>query len=64
MEENNEEYYLNNSKIIPKDYQKEIKKWINPNKKIKLELLFRKSRDGSKNSDFHECCYNKGPTLA
>ena len=65
MEKNNEEYYLNNSKIIPNDYQKEkeIKKWINPNKKIKFELLFRKSRDGSKSSDFHKCCDNKGPTL-
>ena len=63
--ENTEEYYLSNSKIIPNDNQKEkvIKKWINPNKKIKFELLFRKSRDGSICSDFHRCCDNKGPTL-
>ena len=65
IEENKEECDLKNSKIIPNDYEKEkeIKKWINPNKKIKFELLFRKSRDGSKCSDFHRCCDNKGPTL-
>ena len=65
MGENKEECDLKNSEIIPNDYEKEkeIKKWINPNKKIKFELLFRKSRDGSNCSDFHRYCDNKGPTL-
>ena len=56
---------LKYSNIIPNDYEteKQIKKWINPNKKIKLKLLFRMTRDGDKCSDFHKYCDNKGPTL-
>ena len=54
-----------NSNIVNNDNIKirEIKNWINPLKKIKFELLFRKSRDGSQSSDFHRLCDNKGPTL-
>ena len=46
---------LKDSKIIPNDCEKEkaIKNWINPFKKIKFELLFRKSRDGSSCKTFH-----------
>ena len=54
------------SKIIQKDYEKvkAIKNWIDPyNNKIKFELLFRKSRDGSSCQTFHQYCDNKGPTL-
>ena len=56
---------LKDSKIIPNDYEKEkaIKNWINPFKKIKFELLFRKSRDGSSCKTFHKYCDNKGPSL-
>ena len=57
---------LKSSKIIPNDYEKEkaIKNWINPPfKKIKFELLFRKSRDGSSHTTFHKYCDNKGPSL-
>ena len=56
---------LKDSNIIPNDYEKEkaIKKWINPFKKIKFELLFRKSRDGSSCKTFHKYCDNKGPSL-
>ena len=46
-----------------KEYKKAIKKWINSNKNIKAELLFKKSRDGDQISKFHELCDNKGPTL-
>ena len=35
----------------------------NPFQKIKFELLFRKSRDGSSCKTFHKYCDNKGPTL-
>ena len=56
---------LKDSKIIPNDQEKEkaIKNWINPFKKIKFELLFRKSRDGSSCETFHKYCDNKGPSL-
>ena len=56
---------LKDSLIIPNDYLKtnEIKNWIDPSKKIKFQLLFRKSRDGSSCSTFHKLCDFKGPTL-
>ena len=69
LEKQTENYDLDddskNSYIIKNDNIKikEIKNWINPLKKIKFELLFRKNRDGSKCSDFHRLCDNKGPTL-
>ena len=40
-----------------------IKGWINPNKDLNFNLLFRMSRDGSHCSDFHRLCDNKGETL-
>ena len=57
--------YLNDSKIIPNDFEKAkaIKNWIDPFRNIKFELLFRKSRDGSSATTFHKLCDNKGPTL-
>ena len=45
------------------EYNKSIKTWINPNKIIRAELLYRFSRDGDQISKFHELCDNKGPTL-
>lgn len=40
-----------------------IKSWINPNKNIKLNLIYKMSRDGEKISDFNRLCTYKGPTL-
>jgi len=40
-----------------------LKFWINPNKNINSELLYRLSRDGKELSKFHELCDDKGPTL-
>ena len=56
---------IKESKIIGDDIQKgkTIREWIDPNKKIQFNLLFRKSRDGSNCSDFHRCCDKKGATL-
>ena len=56
---------LNTSLIIDNiiEYNKLIKSWIDPNKKIKAELLYRLSRDGEAISKFHQLCDNKGPTL-
>ena len=54
-----------NSLIINNNYEynRLLKSWINPNKKIEAELLYRLSRDGETTSKFHELCDNKGPTL-
>ena len=35
-----------------------LKNWINPNMKIKAELLYRMSRDGIEVETFHNLCYN------
>ena len=53
------------SKIINgnESYIKTLKKWINPSRKMKAELLYRLSENGDKYSTFHELCDNKGPTL-
>ena len=63
---NQTELILNmNSSIINdnKNYIKMLKNWINPNKKIETQLLYRLSRDGDQISKFHELCDDKGPTL-
>ena len=39
-----------------------VESWLN-NRKFKTELLYRKSRDGSKPDDFHNRCDNKGITI-
>ena len=55
-----------NSNIIKDNiiYKKTIKNWINPNKNIKADLLYRLSKDGNYTSTFHQKCDNKGPTLS
>ena len=55
-----------NSKIIKENeeyYHMDLKKWINPNKNIRAELLYRLSENGDKFETFHELCDKKGPTL-
>ena len=37
--------------------------WINPNKNLKIKLLYRATRDGDNSSIFHQYCDNKGPTI-
>ena len=67
IKEEIEKLYINNlnSLIINdnKKYNKILKYWINENKIIEAELLYRLTRDGEKISKFHELCDNKGPTL-
>ena len=55
----------NNSLICENnnEYEKIISNWINPEKNIKAELLYRLTRDGELYKTFHEKCDNKGPTL-
>ena len=55
---------LNNSLIITKLEEAElISSWITQNKKIKYQLLYRATRDGDKEEDFHRLCDNKAPTM-
>ena len=51
------------SKIMTIDEYDMISNWISPNKKIKINLLYRASRDGDKPKDFHDRCDNKGRTF-
>ena len=46
-----------------KSYEKALKNWIDPNKGIKSELLYRLSTDGDSISTFHNKCDNISPTL-
>ena len=69
IKDNKESYYISgidNSLIINKEDSKLLKEWINPNKNIKAELLYRRTRDsidGRTTQIFHELCDNKGITL-
>ena len=56
---------LENSLIINNniEYYKLIKNWINPDKKMDGELLYRLSRDGDYISTCHSLCDTIGPTL-
>ena len=45
------------------EYNIRLKNWINPNKKIKVLLLYKMTRDGMSFSTFHNLCDNKGPTV-
>ena len=56
---------LGNSLIIKnnREYNKALKNWINKDKKLKAELLYRLSKDGEKMKKFHELCDDEGPTL-
>ena len=59
---------LNESSIIKDDFKNIflIANWIKETiqkEKIKLELIFRMSENGTKANDFHKYCDNKGPTL-
>ena len=54
---------LDSSIINNNKYNSTLKNWINPNMKIRANLLYKLSRDGPEISTFHELCDNKGPTL-
>ena len=52
--------------LIIKDNEKyniTLKNWINPNLRIKSELLYRLTRDGEEYQTFHKLCDYKGPTI-
>ena len=54
---------LDSSIIDNNKYNSTLKNWINPNMKIRANLLYKLSRDGPEISTFHKLCDNKGPTL-
>ena len=54
---------MDSSIIDNNKYNSTLKNWINPNMKIRANLLYKLSRDGPEISTFHELCDNKGPTL-
>ena len=61
----NKSLILFDSKIINQneEYIQNIKKWINNEKQIKTELLYRKTDNGDSYDTFHQLCDNKGATL-
>lgn len=54
-----------NSNIIENNdnYKMLLKNWINPNKTIKTELLYRLSRDGDSMETFYSMCTDASPTI-
>ena len=55
---------LNDSLIIKTKLDEDlINSWIAPNKNISYKLIYRASRDGDTENDFHRNCDNKAPTL-
>ena len=54
-----------NSEIIKENINENIllKSWIEPNKKIKAELLYRLTKDGESFEIFHKLCDRKKPNL-
>ena len=57
-------YKLKGSSILnDKEKIKMLSDWIDPNKKIKYELIYKATKDGGTGKSFHSHCDNKGPTL-
>ena len=63
MEESEKEELEKSTILKSKEEILKIEEWINPNKKIKFNLLYKASIDGDSIIKFHEKCDNKGPTL-
>ena len=64
-QEKETEFIFNNSLIIQNNklYDNNLINWLKPKKINKVELLFRKSRDGDSYDIFHKLCDNQGPTV-
>ena len=66
---NNSEIYkklfnsIKNSDILKEDEELMIKNWINSNKKISFNLIYKATRDGDDVKDFHKLCDEISPTL-
>ena len=51
-------------KIINYDSFKKLNDWINPNRSLQFQLIFRASKDGDSSKSFHKICDGKGPTVS
>ena len=49
--------------IIDEEEKKLICDWISLDRKVKMELLYKATRDGDSSSSFHNKCNGKSPTL-
>ena len=55
---------LQSDKIIIDEKEKKlICDWISVDRKVKMELLYKATRDGDSSSSFHNKCNGKSPTL-
>eukprot|EP00347_Sterkiella_histriomuscorum_P018566 403345029 len=54
--------YSINAFFLEQDDEKLLKNWIGQN--VKLQLIYRGTRDGFKAKSFHQKCDNQGPTLS
>ena len=54
---------LSDKMIIDEEERKLICDWISINRKVKMELLYKATRDGDSSSSFHNKCNGKSPTL-
>ena len=62
--EKKKNYSLKDSNILNDPEKiKMISDWINPNKKIIYNQIYKATRDGGTGKNFHSYCDNKGPTL-
>ena len=62
--EKKKSYSLKDSNILNDPEKiKMISDWINPNKKIIYNQIYKATRDGGTGKNFHSHCDNKGPTL-
>ena len=50
-------------KIINYDSFKKLNDWINPNRALQFQLIFRASKHGDSRDNFHKICDGKGPTV-
>ena len=51
------------NQIINSESFKQLNTWINPNKLLKFDLIFKASTNGDTSDIFHKICDGKGPTL-
>ncbi len=51
------------NQIINSESFKQLNTWINPNKLLKFDLIFKASINGDTSEIFHKICDGKGPTL-
>ena len=62
-EENKEENKEEKNQIINNESFKHLNNWINPNKPLKFDLIFKASINGDTSEIFHKICDGKGPTV-